>query len=1469
VADEGISAGKVFVEVTARSTGFWARFVADNQAGASKAGDDLGDRIGKAIAARVAKSIRDGLTSAGTGVGAQGAKYGESFGGTFANTAKKRIEAALKSLPTPQIGVATSEAEQKLKDLRGDLSTLSGKKIGVDIGAGEALDEVRRLKTALDELAGKSPNVQVRVDAANAAVELAAVDREITRLDGRRADVNINTNAGEAAGGLQSVLNAGAALGPAIIPGAAAGAAAILGIGTSALAAAPAVGVLALAFHGIGGAVSALNAADQASAKTGNTLVQQQKSLSSSADQVRSAEASLANTRANAADSQRRSLQQIADAERAVGQAQQDAKRAQDDLNTARDEERRSQQDTAFQLRQNAIDQKKAALDVAAAQKAAALGGDGNKTALDEALLRQEELKVAGERLAAEQQRNARTGVEGSKRVTAAQEAVVKSQQKITDAERAVTDARAQAASQARQSAFAIAQAQQAVATASRSAGAATVAAAATGGAAVDKLNDALADLPVSGQAFARFIYGLKPTLLDLQAAAADGLLPGVQEGIQTLLPYVGNLRGFIGGVSGELGTLARRGAETFTNPFWRQFFSYIGSQAVPTLDTLFQVSVNVAEGGARIIQAFSPFERQVGGGIASVSQKFLAFSQGLDHNQGFQRFIQYALTEGPHVVATIEELAKVGLHVAEAYAPVGSVVVTELRLLGAVINAIPVPVITTLATAITAYKTASLLTGGAQALLNSGLLTGITRMVTYKTVTDAAGVATTGMQRAVGAAGGFIGGPFLLAITAAVTVIGLLAERQAQAKVNTDSYRSTLEDYARTFKDGVTPAALESAKAILANNQALRGLVEVTQSHGISATEVVAGLNGEADAREKVVAAIDDHIGALAIKAGYESGDARKADKAQIESLEAMKQAFLDSGANAAEAGRLTGELADEQSRANGVFDQASPVVKTLADSYKIVADATSTAAQKTDALRQAEDALFGSARAADEAAEAQAKAIRASNKTLDDRALLGEKGAKSLDLNTEAGTRLRDSLKEELTAINNTYRANIANGVSIAEATQQHDAEVEALKRKSAQKGVDAGATQHLIDIYGKVPTSASTDVTVTGIGATKTQLDELLAYQLALRTGITIGEARDKINPQVRSPGGQGQARPNTLAEGGPVVGPGTGTSDDVPAIERSTGARFQLSNGEFVQPTASVDYYGQGFMEQIRRRELPREAVRGFATGGLINQLLTDHYPYPTTTAMTKIPSKADVAKAITEGPSSGGSEDIKAFIRSTGSLPYIWANAGPAGYDCSGLASAVYGLVTGKGGGHGQRYFTTYDFANGAPAGFKPGAGGVLTVGVNPTTHMAGNYGGLGFEAASTRSGIKIGNRAQPTSNFQKQFHLAGGGLVSTKVLDELGLDVGGDPSGLTVDGRKVPLGVFDSGGLLPTGMSLAYNGTGQPEVIRTQQQEQALGDPQFDITVMLGTREITDIVDVRVERATSRIARSVGSGVRT
>lgn len=77
---------------------------------------------------------------------------------------------------------------------------------------------------------------------------------------------------------------------------------------------------------------------------------------------------------------------------------------------------------------------------------------------------------------------------------------------------------------------------------------------------------------------------------------------------------------------------------------------------------------------------------------------------------------------------------------------------------------------------------------------------------------------------------------------------------------------------------------------------------------------------------------------------------------------------------------------------------------------------------------------------------------------------------------------------------------------------------------------------------------------------------------------------------------------------MAEGGMVAQGTTGTADDVHA---------RLSRGEYVTPAKSVDYYGAGVMEAMRRRAVPRELFAGvgsfaarrpsipaFAEGGLV-------------------------------------------------------------------------------------------------------------------------------------------------------------------------------------------------------------------------------------------------------------------------
>src|SRR5882724_7275336 len=67
----------------------------------------------------------------------------------------------------------------------------------------------------------------------------------------------------------------------------------------------------------------------------------------------------------------------------------------------------------------------------------------------------------------------------------------------------------------------------------------------------------------------------------------------------------------------------------------------------------------------------------------------------------------------------------------------------------------------------------------------------------------------------------------------------------------------------------------------------------------------------------------------------------------------------------------------------------------------------------------------------------------------------------------------------------------------------------------------------------------------------------------------------------------------------AEGGPISGAGSETSDSIPTL---------LSHNEFVQPAAAHNYYGTDVMEAMRTRSIPREAIRAsmehrtFAYGG---------------------------------------------------------------------------------------------------------------------------------------------------------------------------------------------------------------------------------------------------------------------------
>lgn len=158
------------------------------------------------------------------------------------------------------------------------------------------------------------------------------------------------------------------------------------------------------------------------------------------------------------------------------------------------------------------------------------------------------------------------------------------------------------------------------------------------------------------------------------------------------------------------------------------------------------------------------------------------------------------------------------------------------------------------------------------------------------------------------------------------------------------------------------------------------------------------------------------------------------------------------------------------------------------------------------------------------------------------------------------------------------------VKSGRTFNDVTAQAKKHREQLRRVANQLGLTKDETQKLIDKYNLTPKQIRTLVKTPGMQAainkTKTLKDKLIGlegkYAVSFGTsGTGYGESLFKGTP---------------YAKGGPVRGPGTGTSDSIPA---------RLSNGEHVWTDQEVDAAGgHGAMYAMRR------AVMGFAKGGAV-------------------------------------------------------------------------------------------------------------------------------------------------------------------------------------------------------------------------------------------------------------------------
>lgn len=193
---------------------------------------------------------------------------------------------------------------------------------------------------------------------------------------------------------------------------------------------------------------------------------------------------------------------------------------------------------------------------------------------------------------------------------------------------------------------------------------------------------------------------------------------------------------------------------------------------------------------------------------------------------------------------------------------------------------------------------------------------------------------------------------------------------------------------------------------------------------------------------------------------------------------------------------------------------------------------------------------------------------------------------------------------------------------------------------------------------------------------------------------------------------------------------------------------------------------------------------------------------------------------------------GGAGLVSAAMRAVrAGIPYVWGGSTTAGLDCSGLvywAAQQLGL--------GWPRLTAAGYQSGSRMGGAPAPGRLLFWG-NPAWHVA-IAAGNGMMIEEPRPGLS----ARFTSIWGNPSVGTYGG--------------GGGQRSLTsraMGWAENLLHTYDSGGLLMPGLTVAMNGTGKPETIRTFEQEKALqnrrGDT-FNVNVSFHADDLRRYADV-------------------
>ena len=528
----------------------------------------------------------------------------------------------------------------------------------------------------------------------------------------------------------------------------------------------------------------------------------------------------------------------------------------------------------------------------------------------------------------------------------------------------------------------------------------------------------------------------------------------------------------------------------------------------------------------------------------------------------------------------------------------------------------------------------------GVGALAAGGIMKTVTAVAEFRAAMAtmpafaARGVGALGMI-AVAAAG----------VTAALLIANAVGSRyQAsldESRLSAEQYENALLKLARTGTNelggsfaaaqrNVTDESWAMVDAFYSIEASGGGLIESleTMTAGLAGMEgTIAASRAEFDKLDTALASMDPTVAGEAFAhLGKQLSDAGMSAQQMLDYFP-QYATVLEASAAAMGVFNLTaGELAGWM---QGIEPRAIGVAQLMAELGVAHAAAGSSAEQQAAALRTLMDMQEQAAAAALGASSAQiayhqaldnaAQVVKANTDEFGNLNIALTDNGAAFDLSTESGRAAQGSLDAIASSALRSRDAMAENGATTQEMTAHTESARNAFIDAAMQMGMNSAAAEDLANRYGLIPSTVITDVSAPGATLSKDQAfalyDALMKIPPDRRTEVISEFRRGGVdaaaaalanidgrvaNTFVRTYYETIGAPPNhwagggvTRAFGGPVWGPGTATSDSVPAM---------LSTGEQVMTAREVEAAGGHAAVYRLRAALLEGAVPRFAAGG---------------------------------------------------------------------------------------------------------------------------------------------------------------------------------------------------------------------------------------------------------------------------